>query len=271
MGSKSHLYQVIIKNTSALKDAARSSASTINRSQSLLTTNRIPVVAASRAERVRLESLLSDVWTKSVLPYPGILGKSRGEHLVRSSASSVMRKLSVASITSNFTKRSGSFASLASFHRPSEGDSVASYTKSAPDELGKLSDRPPTSAAQDDGSTRSLLSVIRDESSPNEDETPATSKTVPQGSPTRPVKLFPTLHEENDIFRDRRYEITPPLRTTSANGGLKSSRTPPIKIGLRHSPLHGIENRLEAKDSKWSKGAGLNMSFSTEGLRSFFR
>lgn len=35
--------------------------------------------------------------------------RSRSEHLVRSSANTVMRKLSVASITSSFSKRSGSF------------------------------------------------------------------------------------------------------------------------------------------------------------------
>lgn len=39
-------------------------------------------------------------------------GRARNEHPVRASASSIMRKLSVASIASNFTKRSGSVASL---------------------------------------------------------------------------------------------------------------------------------------------------------------
>ncbi|KFY35777.1 hypothetical protein V494_05620 [Pseudogymnoascus sp. VKM F-4513 (FW-928)] len=112
VGPKSPLCQVIIKNTSATKDTASSSTNTVvNRSQSLLGTNRIPVLAPSRAERVRLERLLSDVWTKQIIPYPGMTGRARSEHIVRSSASSMMRKLSVASITSNFTKRSGNAVS----------------------------------------------------------------------------------------------------------------------------------------------------------------
>ena len=113
----SGLYQVIIKNTNAFKETA--SSASINRSQSLLTTNRIPVLAPSRADRIRLETLLADVWTKEILPFPGMTGRARSEHLVRASASSMMRKLSVASIASNFTKRSGSMASL---HKTAEDD-----------------------------------------------------------------------------------------------------------------------------------------------------
>lgn len=70
------------------------------------------MLAPSRGERARLEALLSDVWTKDVLPFPGITTRSRSEQLVRASASSMMRKLSVVSITSSFTRRSSSLASL---------------------------------------------------------------------------------------------------------------------------------------------------------------
>jgi hypothetical protein len=61
------------------------------------------VLAPSRDQRIKLELLLSDVWSREVLPFPG---------MTRPTASSIMRKLSVASITSNFSKRSGSLASL---------------------------------------------------------------------------------------------------------------------------------------------------------------
>lgn len=101
---------MIINNTNAFKET--SSSASINRSQSVLTTNRIPILAPTRAERIRIETLLADVWTRDILPYPGMMGRSRSEHMVRRSASSMMRKLSVASITSNFTKRSGSTVSL---------------------------------------------------------------------------------------------------------------------------------------------------------------
>ncbi|PKK47957.1 hypothetical protein CI102_8008 [Trichoderma harzianum] len=112
-GAKSPLCQVILKNTNVLTDHGGnvSTASTINRSQSLLTTTtRIPVLAPPRGERARLEALLSDVWSREVLPFPGMTVKSRSENLVRNSASTVMRKLSVASFASTFTKRSVSSA-----------------------------------------------------------------------------------------------------------------------------------------------------------------
>ncbi|SPQ18184.1 361aa38e-7d85-4211-88c4-0c911d764b6a [Thermothielavioides terrestris] len=113
LGPKSPLCQVILKNTSAVKDPpAPGYGSRINRSQSLLTTNsRIPVLAPSRDERARLEALLSDVWTRDVLPFPGITARSRSDHLVRTSASSMMRKFS-GSITNGFNRRSASLASL---------------------------------------------------------------------------------------------------------------------------------------------------------------
>ncbi len=124
IGPKSPLYQVILKNTSATtKDPPPTSSPTnpssllINRSQSLLTTNaRVPVLAPPRAERARLEALLADVWTRDVIPFPGIIvnnGAGGGSgHLVRASASSVMRKLSAVSIAGGFARRSASWASL---------------------------------------------------------------------------------------------------------------------------------------------------------------
>ncbi|KAL2180366.1 uncharacterized protein P884DRAFT_315765 [Thermothelomyces heterothallicus CBS 202.75] len=114
IGPKSPLYQVILKNTSTAKEGPTvSSNSSINRSQSLLTTNsRIPVLAPARAERARLEAMLADVWTRDVLPFPGITARARSEHLVRASASSMMRKLSAVNITGGFTRRSASSVSL---------------------------------------------------------------------------------------------------------------------------------------------------------------
>lgn len=110
-GIKSPLCQVILKNTNVLRDHGgnASATSAINRSQSLLTTTtRIPVLAPPRGERARLEALLSDVWSREILPFPRMTVKSRSENLVRSSASTVIRKLSVASFASSFTKRSAS-------------------------------------------------------------------------------------------------------------------------------------------------------------------
>ncbi|OHE97807.1 RhoGEF domain-containing protein [Colletotrichum orchidophilum] len=114
VGPKSPLCQVILKNTSVMRDNPdAASTASINRSQSLLITNpRIPVLAPPRSERARLEALMSDIWSRDILPFPGMTGRSRSEHLVRSSASTMMRKLSVASIASSFAKRSNSVASM---------------------------------------------------------------------------------------------------------------------------------------------------------------
>ena len=108
---KTPMCQVVVKNTSAVRDRLGNTSSTlaINRSQSLLTINtRIPVLAPARAERARLELLLSDVWSRDILPFPGITNRPRNEHLFR--ASSVMRKISMASLTGPFNKRTGSMS-----------------------------------------------------------------------------------------------------------------------------------------------------------------
>ncbi|KAK3984694.1 hypothetical protein QBC44DRAFT_345861 [Cladorrhinum sp. PSN332] len=155
VGPKSPLCQVILKNTSVIKDAPTPSyGSPINRSQSLLTTNaRVPVLAPSRGERARLEALLSDVWTRDILPFPGITARSRSEHLVRSSASSVMRKLSVVGIASSFTKRS---ASLASLQQKSATEDEASRVKECTQIASAVRE-------QSEDASVSLLSVIPDE------------------------------------------------------------------------------------------------------------
>lgn len=108
-GTARWMAQVIIKNTYALRDAIDASAlQAVNRTQSLLSAGRIPILAPRRAERIRLEHALSDIWTRDRIPYPGMGGK-RGEYLIKASASSMMRKLSIASIASTFSKRSTSY------------------------------------------------------------------------------------------------------------------------------------------------------------------
>ena len=115
LNPKTNNLQVIIRNTHTLKnhgDSQISALDSISRSQSLLTTNRAVILAPKRVERLRMEYGLSDVWTKELLPYPG-MSNNRGEHLIRTSASSMMRKLSRASKTGSFKKRSASCVSLA--------------------------------------------------------------------------------------------------------------------------------------------------------------
>jgi hypothetical protein len=114
LGAKTNTSQVIIKNTQAQKlphAPPTFSPNTVARSQSLMTANHVPTLAPRRAERIRLEAILEDVWTKDVLPFPGMSSR-RVENQIRASANSMMRKLSMASIASNFSRRSPSFSSM---------------------------------------------------------------------------------------------------------------------------------------------------------------
>ncbi|KAF2090987.1 Dbl homology domain-containing protein [Saccharata proteae CBS 121410] len=145
LGPKSNLHQVIIKNTQTKKVLAATQSTTslpVARSQSHLSAAHVPTLAPRRAERVRLETALGDVWTKDVLPFPG-MGPRRAENPIRASANSVMRKLSMASITSNFSKKSGSYGNLSQLRKdevikaqkrspPGSGASVASTSRKRP-------------------------------------------------------------------------------------------------------------------------------------------
>lgn len=115
VGPTTDLNQVIIKNTLSAKEAIDSTSTTslqIPRSQSVATPSHVQTLAPRRADRVRLENLLSSVWTKDLLPYPGMT--PRRSDPIRASANHVIRKFSMASITSNFSssKRSASYTSI---------------------------------------------------------------------------------------------------------------------------------------------------------------
>jgi hypothetical protein len=113
LGPKSNLQQVIIKNTEAPRYTS-SASSFVMRSQSHMSSGHIPTLAPRRQDRIKLEIAAADMWTKSALPWPGMTSK-RLENPIRS-ANHVMRKLSIASMTSmtsfasSFSKRSTSHA-----------------------------------------------------------------------------------------------------------------------------------------------------------------
>ncbi|KAF2494069.1 hypothetical protein BU16DRAFT_528226 [Lophium mytilinum] len=114
MGPKCNSNQVIIQGTQAQKiqEPSQSTVSLpVARSKSHLSSHFIPTLAPRRGERTRLETVIEDVWTKDLLPFPGMAPR-RAENPLRASANSVMRKLSMASIASNFSRRSPSFTSL---------------------------------------------------------------------------------------------------------------------------------------------------------------
>ena len=107
--------QVIIRNTTATKenrDENDSIFGSIGRSKSVMTASRVPILAPKRSDRSRMESSLADVWSRDRLPFPG-MSSHKADHPLRASASSMMRRLSRASISSTFSKRSVSTASFA--------------------------------------------------------------------------------------------------------------------------------------------------------------
>lgn len=107
--------QVIIRNTTAgkaNKDEGDSVFGSIGRSKSVMSASHVPILAPKRTDRSRMESALSDVWSRDRLPFPGM--STQRDHAIRASASSMMRRISRASISSTFSKRSPSTASFAS-------------------------------------------------------------------------------------------------------------------------------------------------------------
>jgi hypothetical protein len=151
LGSKTHLTQVIIKNTQAQKSPEPPSPfapNLVTRSQSHLSANHVPTLAPRRAERMRLETALEDVWTKDMLPFPG-MGNRRVENQFRASANSVMRKLSMASIASNFSRRSPSFSSVSNTRSEDSGSSRIHKISQGNLREQALADRRPAPAVVD--------------------------------------------------------------------------------------------------------------------------
>jgi len=242
-------------------------------------TNRIPVLAPSRADRIRLEALLADVWTRDIIPYPGMTGRARNEHPVRVSASSMMRKLSVASITSNFTKRSGSMASL---HKTVEDDSPteAELQKSPSARIDHTSSGAATFADVDD-LTRSRLSIIQDEKEnlQHSSREGSSIKRSPNDSPIGTVRRLATLKAKTGWAPDGQRTITPPLRTSSANSVNQTktttfSATTDVLVEEKENVPQIAQitaAQKPRKNSKWGKGNGKNRAVVAEGIRNLFR
>ncbi|KAI8632332.1 Dbl homology domain-containing protein [Xylariaceae sp. FL1651] len=273
IGPKSPLCQVILKNTSTVKDASCANLPpSINRSQSLLTTNsRIPVLVPPRGERARLEALLADVWSRKILPFPGMTTRSRSEHLVRSSASTMMRKLSVASLTNPFAKRSVSTANL--LRRTVDDDDQLPRVNDFLDSLVGVNcdDLMPSPIEVMERSPMQRLPIIRDEverTSSNSSNCQAVDGTLSTGTVRRVdiSRMEANWCEEKGIG-------TSPLRTTSTNSGRLSQPTPPsnkssscsLEVGeLPHTP----ENISPARDclstprsgSRWAREAAASFA-----------
>ena len=143
VGPTTDLDQVIIKNTQAVKEALDSSSTAslpIGRSQTVAGPSRVQTLAPRRTDRARLESLLADVWSKDVLPYPGMI--TRRSDGIKASANHVIRKFSMASIASNFStaKRNASYTSM---HSARKEDARPAESSRASDRKHRKYSRPP--------------------------------------------------------------------------------------------------------------------------------
>ncbi|KAK1994235.1 RhoGEF domain-containing protein [Colletotrichum falcatum] len=288
VGPKSPLCQLILKNTSVVRDNSESAPNpSINRSQSLLTTNpRIPIIAPPRGERARLEALMSDIWSRDILPFPGMTGRSRSEHLVRTSASTMMRKLSVASIASSFAKRSNSVVSLGKLaveddagdkegmdhgHASKLCRAESSNTDHGPDDKVDEITRPRLPKIDDD------IEVANTASAP---ATPmlAQSNIVVHADP---VEQLRSGYGGFLLPGDVRPSKTTVLRTASGNSLPQVRRDPtipkrspcPSERGEKEDQSRAFKApRLSHKSSmRWGKVGTLNRDDLVQGIRSFFR
>ncbi|KFZ11915.1 hypothetical protein V501_04491 [Pseudogymnoascus sp. VKM F-4519 (FW-2642)] len=270
VGPKSPLCQVIIKNTSATKDTATPSPNAaVNRSQSLLGTNRIPVLAPSRAERVRLERLLSDVWTKQILPYPGMSGRARSEHIVRSSASSMMRKLSVASFTSNFAKLSGSAVSPQhASGSPGEDNSDRKVVISDKDPGSPARSNVLETAANNIQPTTSINDLdLRFDSPFDEKMASLAAPPVTESSPIGTMKRLAALRVKNVLQPDKnRHLASPPSTPRKISLGRKMMRSVSGGSvgGHSGSPLSQISRESE-NQTLMARGTGVQSKVHYKG------
>jgi hypothetical protein len=239
IGPKASISQVVIRNTHALRDGQDPTVPTpppINRSYSTIHTSRIQIISPKRSERARLESALADVWTRDMIPYPGMNAK-RGDHTIRASATSMIRKLSMASITGSFGRRSASCQSLV--NALEDGDCASGdgtiHTQS------KNSDHTELSGVGLSGSLR-----------------------MKRGQSSR--RLYRPLppSRTSSVSGFKRSKSARTLQTIRVSNPLA-----PGSIVAEENEKVGKEAGRNVK-KRWSNPSGLGKTFSSEGIRKLF-
>lgn len=199
-------------------------------------------------------------------------GRARSEHLVRASASSMMRKLSVASIASNFTKRSGSIASIHIGAEDEEPTKVETARATGPYEQIFID---ASNLADADFATPRLKTIHTDKENAFKSESTDSLSALggrPSESPSTAMRRFATLKGRKSWIRDGQRIITPPLRTSSANS-IKQPRATSLSTVADSqccedknslAPLIQVPSLMSSdKRVKKSKGLGI--------VRNFFR
>ncbi|KAF4980130.1 hypothetical protein FZEAL_3794 [Fusarium zealandicum] len=274
LGPKSSLFHVILKNTSAMRPGIGHAGGSMGlyRSQSLLSTKpRIPVLAPPRSERARLEVLLADIWSQDILPLPGMTSIARNEQIVRRSASTMMRKLSVASVA----KRSGSVSRRMN-EEGTAGGLTRRTSKSSDSGLDAV-DLVDCGGSSPSHTTRSsMLPGTREMS---EDEDWASGTRSPRLELAQVCELKPL--DLAQIVPDTRIEDglkeAPFLRTSAPNSpclsSSESSRKSATCSGAKENahPSFGAAMLAQSHSARWTKVRGLKSERKGHGLRRFFR
>jgi len=208
-------------------------------------------------------------------------GRSRGEHLVRTSASSMMRKLSVASITSNFTtKRSGSMASL---HRFAEDSESGEHIEDVP--IRATLSRPekyPSGEPYKPGQAEKLLAIPDEKDQGLHRNSVDNLHDLINDSPASTLHRLATFQASKNWSHDGQRIVTPPLRTSSTNQQRPTTPRPAVtelgtpKVGEDKENLKGTQiphtgpastpTVKESKQGKREKGRQLVV-----GALNFFR
>ncbi|KAJ9500190.1 hypothetical protein H2202_004581 [Exophiala xenobiotica] len=255
VGNRANVCQVIIRNTHNAQDLhefRQPTHAAINRSQSHMTSNRIVVLSPKRSERVRLEASLSDIWTKDRLPYPGMIG-SRGGQIIRASAGSLVRKLSLASIHAPFSRRSGSLsmASRKSYEAFSEAGRSSSKQSAPIFEVRKDSFDESTAARKKSHDVPEL-------------DTMDNVVTRMIGSGTRRISF---AHGDNSLS-SKMSKTKRPIQESVAEVGpedaaevfYSENKEPPEKHEI-------VEEGLAGRRKRWSNPLGILKGLSAEGFR----
>lgn len=124
---------IIINNTHALSEVigSKSTSTGLSRSASVLIAGQMTILSPKRTERNRIESKLTDVWTRDLLPF----GSMASGGIRKRDASNLMRRLSAVSLVSSARK---SMQSLHSSASPSEASSIQSWEIAASTDPGIL-------------------------------------------------------------------------------------------------------------------------------------
>ncbi|KAM5383961.1 hypothetical protein ACJA88_003116 [Fusarium oxysporum] len=262
---------VILKNTSTMKSSSgTSSRAGLHRSQSLLSTKvRTPVLVPSRSERARLEVLLSDVWSQDVLPLPSMTNISRNEQMIRRSASTVMRKLSISSMT----KRSGSL-SRRMIEDPSSEDQTRQTSFSSDSGFGIFDKAGREESSHSYASKGSALPETRELSEEDDhvsDMSPRLELT--QISELKPFDLIEIISdkqlqseaENTSALQDC---ITNRLQTNSPPN---DSRTATLSVAKENLSRLADSTAIQSTDVPWEKEKSSKNEKKCTGIRRFFR